>query len=160
VVTVLASFAASIVTASRTAKATMRSAQEPTIAANMERYVDWQMLKRKLYTEFLAAARHLKEGADDDNSRKRYMDLRDQVLLYANSDAPQAIVQLPDSPVELDEKEWDHLKCHGLDRASTRLRAASCSFARKAATPPPGETLSLSGIRRQEGFQEARRRRV
>ena len=67
------------------------------------------MLKRDLYSEFLAAGRKLKDGAEGEDERSEYLRLRDKVLLFASNDVKGAVAELPENLSSVDDRAWNQL---------------------------------------------------
>jgi hypothetical protein len=92
-----------------TARATMKAASEPTIAESMKRAAEWQMSKRALYADFLAAGRKIREGPTGESEVSVFLGLRDRVLLIARDDVRSAVTRLPKNLSGVNDEEWDQL---------------------------------------------------
>lgn len=101
---------ASVRAATEQSRATIQAASEATKAEARTRFAEFQMTKRKLYWDFLAAARaaHTQPSYDHEFA---YLKLREQVLLYANKAAGDEVAKLSRDPSELrlDDADWSAL---------------------------------------------------
>jgi hypothetical protein len=87
-----------------------RGAQEPTIAADKERFAAWQVKKRAVYSDLLRAGRAWAEDSSSSELRASYLDLQMQALLLANQDGVKAIRSLPTDPgSSVRPEQWDIL---------------------------------------------------